>query len=170
MASMGGGQLDPEPLIRLVKSAGMVNRTLQDILNAEGQSKTGVKADLQQRIIGSKVFIEFPPQGLIFEMLGDVHLEAYSAQDMLRLILGILTGLRLHADNHDRPNFERLKKMIENPRSIHQNGAMNYNSSSPATSTSASYLNSSATSYGSRPNMGGGLNNYRGYGHQSMFS
>jgi len=55
MASMGGGPLDPEPLIRLVKSVGMVNRLLQQILGAEGESKTGVKADLQQRIIASKL-------------------------------------------------------------------------------------------------------------------
>ena len=64
MASMGGGQLDPEPLIRMVKNAGMVNRTLQEILNAEGQSKTGVKADLQERIISSR-FLNRRCQGWI---------------------------------------------------------------------------------------------------------
>jgi hypothetical protein len=103
-------------------------------------------------------------------MLGNVHLEVYSAEDMLRLIRGILTGVRLHADCADRTSFERLKRMIENPHSIQQYGTMNNNSSSPAAAaTPASYLNS-GVSYGNRPAMGGGVNSYRGYGHQSKLS
>ena len=48
MASMGGGHLDPEPTIRLLKTH--INRLLQNICVGEGLSKIGVKADLQQRI------------------------------------------------------------------------------------------------------------------------
>ncbi|CZR58962.1 related to E3 SUMO-protein ligase pli1 [Phialocephala subalpina] len=50
MASMGGGYLDPEPLIRLVKSSGLLNKQLQSICTFEGLPKLGVKADLQSRI------------------------------------------------------------------------------------------------------------------------
>jgi hypothetical protein len=53
MASMGGGQLDPEPLVRLVKNSGMLNRTLQSICSSDGLNRNGVKAELQQRIIDS---------------------------------------------------------------------------------------------------------------------
>ncbi|KAJ5033460.1 uncharacterized protein L3040_008575 [Drepanopeziza brunnea f. sp. 'multigermtubi'] len=51
MASMGGGSLDPEPLIRQVRLGGYVNRLLQSICGVEGISKVGVKAELQNRII-----------------------------------------------------------------------------------------------------------------------
>ncbi|KAL2067874.1 hypothetical protein VTL71DRAFT_15972 [Oculimacula yallundae] len=51
MASMGGGYLDVEPLVRQVKYGGYVNKLLQNICAGEGLSKLGVKADLQQRII-----------------------------------------------------------------------------------------------------------------------
>ncbi|KAK0100982.1 SUMO ligase siz1 [Cadophora gregata f. sp. sojae] len=51
MASMGGVYLDSEPLCRIVKGGGFLNRTLQTICGGEGLSKLGVKAELQQRII-----------------------------------------------------------------------------------------------------------------------
>ncbi|RDL35035.1 Uncharacterized protein BP5553_06966 [Venustampulla echinocandica] len=51
MASMGGGYLDPEPLIRTIRDGGLLNKTLQSICHAEGQSKNGVKSELQARII-----------------------------------------------------------------------------------------------------------------------
>lgn len=53
---MGGGYLDlnPDPIIRLVKNVGMVNKILQQILTAEGLKTTGVKAELQERIIQRK--------------------------------------------------------------------------------------------------------------------
>lgn len=51
MASTPGGQLDPEPYVRIVKNSGMLNRTLQAICINEGMNKNGVKAELQQRII-----------------------------------------------------------------------------------------------------------------------
>jgi hypothetical protein len=51
MASTAGGQLDPEPYVRIVRNAGMLNRTLQAICTNEGLNKNGVKAELQQRII-----------------------------------------------------------------------------------------------------------------------
>lgn len=54
MASMGGGYLDAEPLIRLVKSSGLLNKQLQSICTFEGLPKLGVKADLQSRITESK--------------------------------------------------------------------------------------------------------------------
>lgn len=51
MASTAAGSLDAEPLVRIVKHSGMLNRTLQFICSEEGVNKNGVKADLQQRII-----------------------------------------------------------------------------------------------------------------------
>ncbi|PQE08932.1 hypothetical protein CJF32_00002693 [Rutstroemia sp. NJR-2017a WRK4] len=52
MASMGGGGfLDPEPFVRLVKNGGMLNSTLKSICSAEGLKTNGVKAELQNRII-----------------------------------------------------------------------------------------------------------------------
>jgi hypothetical protein len=53
MASMGVGSLDPEPLLRLVRSAPMLNKILASICKAEGLPATGVKADLQSRISDS---------------------------------------------------------------------------------------------------------------------
>lgn len=54
MASMGGGYLDPEPLVRQLRHGGYLNRLLQNICAGEGLSKLGVKADLQNRIIDSR--------------------------------------------------------------------------------------------------------------------
>jgi E3 SUMO-protein ligase PIAS1 len=56
MASMGGGayHLPWEQVSRTLKSAGMVNRVLQQICVTEGLNKAGVKAELQQRIIDRK--------------------------------------------------------------------------------------------------------------------
>lgn len=51
MASTAAGSLDAEPLVRVIKHSGMLNRTLQSICSEEGVNKNGVKADLQQRII-----------------------------------------------------------------------------------------------------------------------
>ncbi|KAH8821519.1 PINIT domain-containing protein [Xylogone sp. PMI_703] len=51
MASMGGGYLDPEPVVRMVKNTGLINRLLSQICQYEGLKSTGVKADLQQRIM-----------------------------------------------------------------------------------------------------------------------
>jgi E3 SUMO-protein ligase PIAS1 len=53
MASMVG-YLDPEPVARMVKSPGMINKILQQICVAEGMNKAGVKAELQSRIIESR--------------------------------------------------------------------------------------------------------------------
>ena len=72
--------------------------------------------------------------------------------------------------NNDRLKFERLKRMIERPHTIQQNGPMSYNSSSPAAASPVSYLHNSATPYGNRPNMGGVVNNYRDHGHQGTRS
>jgi hypothetical protein len=54
MASSGGAQLDPEPLLRLVRSAPMLNKVLTAICKAEGLPSGGVKAELQGRISDSK--------------------------------------------------------------------------------------------------------------------
>lgn len=54
MASVGGGYLDPEPVIRLVKNNGLINRVLSQICQHENLKASGVKADLQQRIIDRK--------------------------------------------------------------------------------------------------------------------
>ncbi|KUJ20160.1 uncharacterized protein LY89DRAFT_612304 [Mollisia scopiformis] len=51
MASMGGGYLDPAPLIRSTKTPTLLNKHLQSICAFEGLSKIGVKAELQNRII-----------------------------------------------------------------------------------------------------------------------
>jgi hypothetical protein len=51
MASTPGLPLDPEPCVRLVRTSGMLNRTLQSICIREGLKQNGVKAELQQRII-----------------------------------------------------------------------------------------------------------------------
>lgn len=59
MASMVGYQ-DVDPLVRRVKSSGMVNRLLQNICMAEGISKAGVKAELQSRLIESRSISSFP--------------------------------------------------------------------------------------------------------------
>jgi hypothetical protein len=56
MASMGGGHLDPEPVLRLVKSTPILNKILAAICKAEGLPSAGVKAELQNRICES----EFP--------------------------------------------------------------------------------------------------------------
>ena len=48
------GYLDPEPVARMVKSPGMINRILQQICVAEGMNKAGVKAELQSRIVDSR--------------------------------------------------------------------------------------------------------------------
>ncbi|RDW70313.1 hypothetical protein BP5796_08710 [Coleophoma crateriformis] len=52
MASMGAvGDFNPDPIIRRLRgSGGLVNRLLQQILQAEGLPKHGVKAELQDRI------------------------------------------------------------------------------------------------------------------------
>lgn len=52
MASMGGGYLDPDPTIRRLKGNGIVNKILQLMLVHEGLSKYGVKAELQDRLVG----------------------------------------------------------------------------------------------------------------------
>lgn len=57
MASMGAAGVDfnPDPIIRRLKgSSGLVNRLLQQILQAEGLPKHGVKAELQDRIVERK--------------------------------------------------------------------------------------------------------------------
>jgi SAP domain len=54
MASMGGMQLDPEPALRLVRGSRMFNKQLISICKAEGLPHAGVKAELQNRISGSK--------------------------------------------------------------------------------------------------------------------
>jgi hypothetical protein len=59
MASMGASPLDYEPvardiLIRQIKNGGYVNKLLQHICQAEGISASGVKAQLQNRIVDSK--------------------------------------------------------------------------------------------------------------------
>jgi hypothetical protein len=57
MASMGGGPLEPEPLLRLVKSGPMLLKVLTAICKAEGLQSTGIKATLQGRISDSKIFL-----------------------------------------------------------------------------------------------------------------
>lgn len=60
MASMGGGDfLDPEPYIRKVKYGGMLNQVLKAICTAEGLRTTGNKAELQSRIIDSKLLVSW---------------------------------------------------------------------------------------------------------------
>jgi hypothetical protein len=55
MASMGDvGQLDPEPLIRYITHQPILNKNLIIICKAEGLSGTGVKSDLQRRIVQSE--------------------------------------------------------------------------------------------------------------------
>ncbi len=61
MASMGGGYLDPEPLIRSTKTSGLLNKQLQQICAYEGLSKIGVKAELQNRIIESGFGLSLVP-------------------------------------------------------------------------------------------------------------
>lgn len=45
-----------EPVQRLLTSAKILNKSLQQICAKEGLNKTGVKADFQNRIIGSKLW------------------------------------------------------------------------------------------------------------------
>lgn len=55
MASMGGGPLDAEPVLRLVKSSRMLNKQLQEICKSETIKCANLKkADLQARIEDSK--------------------------------------------------------------------------------------------------------------------
>ncbi|POS82731.1 hypothetical protein EPUL_003542, partial [Erysiphe pulchra] len=51
MTSIGTGNLNPEPIARLVKNGRIVNRILASICGQENLSKIGVKAELQNRII-----------------------------------------------------------------------------------------------------------------------
>lgn len=60
MASMGGGSfLDPEPLVRKVKNGGMLNQTLKKICSTEDMRVQGVKAELQSRIVDSRLFLSY---------------------------------------------------------------------------------------------------------------
>ncbi|EHL01649.1 hypothetical protein M7I_2283 [Glarea lozoyensis 74030] len=55
MASLGpAGSLDTEPLIRTIKDGGLLNKTLMSICVAESMNKTGVKSELQNRIIETR--------------------------------------------------------------------------------------------------------------------
>ncbi|RKF60831.1 putative miz zinc finger protein [Erysiphe neolycopersici] len=51
MTSIGTGNLNPEPVARLIKNGRIVNRILASICGQENLSKIGVKAELQNRII-----------------------------------------------------------------------------------------------------------------------
>lgn len=51
----GGGFLDPEPYVRKVKNGGMLNSTLKSICSAEDMRTQGVKAELQSRIVDSRL-------------------------------------------------------------------------------------------------------------------
>lgn len=72
MASMGGGHLEfnPDPTIRLLRGpGGMVNKSLQAILVAEGLPKHGVKTELQTRLIESEFeYLMAQPHPLLLSM------------------------------------------------------------------------------------------------------
>ena len=51
MTPLGGGSLDPDPVVRLIRNGKIVNRILTSICGQEDLSRMGVKADLQNRII-----------------------------------------------------------------------------------------------------------------------
>lgn len=58
MASMGGGPLDPEPLIRMLKSQRMLNKYLTAICKAEKIPCAGAtKLTMQQRIQQSTLIL-----------------------------------------------------------------------------------------------------------------
>lgn len=65
MASMGGGHLNAEPVLRLVKGAAMLNKILASICKAEGLPSAGVKAELQSRISESKCKSDDPSAILV---------------------------------------------------------------------------------------------------------
>ena len=158
---MGGGYLDPEPLCRVVKGGGFLNRTLQNICIGEGLSKLGVKAELQQRIIDSTFLPTASPQ----EATPSIPILPRHDKSISRLMLGPL-GLQLYARTNNAPAFQRLKSMIDNPNSIQPGGMA---SASPSvTGTPAppnSHLNGAAYAIAGVAN----VNGFRPLGHPSMF-
>lgn len=51
---MSNPALEVDAVIRIVRGRGFMNKHLQAILASDGQKQSGVKADLQDRIIQSK--------------------------------------------------------------------------------------------------------------------
>ncbi|KAG0648284.1 E3 SUMO-transferase plil [Hyphodiscus hymeniophilus] len=115
------GSQEVDQLVRRVKGAGMVNKILHGICQAEGMSKVGVKADLQTRIIEMRLNQTF------------------------QLTLMLTAGIQLYNRNRDDRSFSRLKSMIEDPTAIPQPGFQ----SNAAMATSSSPLPAGPASYAS---------------------
>lgn len=109
MASMGGGHLDPEPVLRLVKSTPMLNKILASICKAEGLPSAGVKAELQNRICES----EFQDNFLC--IIGPSLCAQVSEADPF-----LLKDIRRYVATGDVAGFQRIKAMLEHPDQIPQ--------------------------------------------------
>lgn len=164
MASMGGVYLDAEPLIRMVKSGGYVNRLLQQICTGEGVSKLGVKAELQNRIIESKFRVNFLSLASIRRR--NWAIIPYTTDNSTS------TGLQTHARNNDGPRFARLKQMIENPSSITTSGMASSSSSLAGTPVPPNQYHgaSSSNGLGYGNGMGPTPGVFRPHGNPSTYS
>ncbi|KAF4634608.1 hypothetical protein G7Y89_g3509 [Cudoniella acicularis] len=154
MASMGGNLIDAEPLIQFVRSGGIINKTLAQICQAEGQSKTGVKSDLQNRIIASllqhQLVVNTPGAGYLW-------------------LTALNTGIREYKNNGDKAKFERLKRIIYHHQEIPNApwSAMPGTPSAPRNAPPPApgpYFG--APSGHNAYNMGGGANGHRPYSYQ----
>lgn len=159
MAQMGGGYLDPDPVIRSLYHGGLLNRRLQDICIGEGLAKLGVKAELQARITTSTCTVlstASPRKATPYSVpLRPLH------HDNTRLT-SISSGLQQYATKNDATAFNRLKQMIQSPNAAQLHGGMASASSSLAGTPAPPSHNSAVYS------MGGGPNAFSPRGHPGM--
>lgn len=159
--------MDPDPLIRIIRSGKFLNKTLISICNSEGLSKGGVKAELQGRIIDSTL-----RQLLELAVIICCHVTLYqwwNATGFMTLRRWICYILDRQANSspelheymvrNDPVGFNRLKNVIENPNALN-------NAPSPNNATSAANAHLHATFHNhNASNMPGALNSFRGFGN-----
>lgn len=163
---MGGGYLDPEPLIRSTKTLGLLNKQLQSICAFEGLSKIGVKAELQNRIIESMPICS--ALSLLVLTLEFTHRSPH-------LSLTKILGIKHYATTNNVQGIERMKQLLANPTAVPSTGfsfaaGMASGSSSAAQSPAPGLPNS----YANAP-LGGGYNmgnvlSYRPFGNPSKLA
>lgn len=163
-------RLDPDPLIRIIRSGKFLNKTLIAICASEGLSKAGVKAEYQQRIIESMLrlpsFHDLDSSSLLLpsdplytprsnQVTSLLHVDLSPA---LAMCANPAPGVQYYSARNEVANFERLKRSIEDPTSLSNNSV-------PANQTSAvnAHLNATFNTHVGA-NMAGGVNGYRGFG------
>ena len=141
-------------LERQVKASGMINRVLVQICANEGLSKSGIKADLQQRIIESELL----PDSLSLVPPSRHHQTIYSTGHFpttffwTLLIFHLSAGLHKHSRSHDFTAFNRLKNMISNPSSLDQPSSSPFRAINGTSSSSAANSPATPGSYLGTPN------------------